>query len=234
MNINAELDTGDILLFSSKLTINPLSWAAELIKVFTKTPYTHIGVVLKDPTWISKDLKGLYLWESSFEGTPDPQDGKIKVGVQLTPMDEVINSRGHTITWLKKTAVPSDKFTEKHLIEIHKEVYDKPYDLCPGDWIEAYIRKDPDPQKCDRMFCSAFVGLIYVKCGVLEPNTDWSILRPSDFADEKCLKFTEGCSLQKLITIKKNSPSIFKKMCDIGKNKLDINRLICNNRTDTD
>jgi len=37
-------------------------------------------------------LEGLYIWESSWEDNPDPQDGKRKLGVQITPIKEVIDA----------------------------------------------------------------------------------------------------------------------------------------------
>ena len=85
-----KLKTGDLLLFSAHLSFNPLNIFSLLIEFFTKKPYSHIGMILRDPTWIKPDLKGLYLWESTFEGTPDPQDGKIKLGVQITPIEKVL------------------------------------------------------------------------------------------------------------------------------------------------
>lgn len=195
------LKTGDIILVSSNLTFNPISWLTEMIKVFTGSRYTHVGVVLKDPVWISDSLKGLYLWESTFEGTPDPQDERVKFGVQITPMSEIIDRKNCSI-WSKSIKTPGNKFTVENLVKTHKEVYDKPYDVYPGDWIEALIRKDPKPQKKNRMFCSALVGLIYTEVGVLESDTDWSIITPCEFGNEKQLKFTEGCSLGKLTKIK--------------------------------
>ena len=52
-------------------------------------------MVLKDPTYINENLKGIYVKTISYEGTPDPQDGKIKLGVQITPI-------GHFIDYYKK------------------------------------------------------------------------------------------------------------------------------------
>ena len=60
------LKTGDILLYSAQLSWNPMSWFGKLIEYVTKKPYSHVGIVLKDPTWIKPDMKGLYLWESSY------------------------------------------------------------------------------------------------------------------------------------------------------------------------
>ena len=46
-------------------------------------------MILKNPTFIDKNLKGLYLWESGYENIKDINDGKIKLGVQIVPFHEV-------------------------------------------------------------------------------------------------------------------------------------------------
>ena len=65
------------------------------------------------------------------------------------------------------------------------------------DWIEAFLQKDSKPQKTDRFWCSALVGYIYTKCGLLNEKTDWTILRPSDFSlSGENLKFINGNKLE--------------------------------------
>jgi len=195
------LKTGDILLFSAELTFNPISWFAKLIEVFTKSPYSHVGMILRDPIWISSEMRGLYLWESSYEGTPDPQDGKIKLGVEITPIAQVLKNSYDSTIWCRKINCPNDKLTVFNLMKTHSEVYDKPYDFLPGDWINAYIRKKGDPTK-ERYFCSALVGFIFTTCKILSKDTNWSIIRPSDFDDEKYLNFEQQCFLGKLERLK--------------------------------
>ena len=195
------LKTGDLLLFSAELTFNPISWFAKLIEVFTKSPYSHVGMVLRDPIWISSEMRGLYLWESSYEGTPDPQDGKVKLGVEITPMVQVLKNSYDSTIWCRKIKCPNEKLTVFNLMKTHSEVYDKPYDFFPGDWINAYIRKEGKPTT-DRYFCSALVGFIYTTCKILSKDTDWSIIRPSDFDDEKHLNFEQQCFLGKLERLK--------------------------------
>ena len=58
-------------------------------------------------------------------------------------------------------------------------------------------RKDSNPQKTNSFWCSALVGYIYTRCGLLNRETDWSILRPSDFSIEynDILKFINDCYL---------------------------------------
>jgi hypothetical protein len=181
--------TGDLILFSSNNT-GLFALFDRLIKLFTNSEYNHIGMILKDPTYIDKNLKGLYLYESSWEGEPDPADGKIKLGVQITPLKEAFkNNPGNA--YLRRLVSPCEKAYESvlcdaNIIEIYKKTNAKPYDLNPVDWIEAFFRIDPTFKfgKDKRFFCSALVGYIYQQLGILQKNTDWSILRPSDFSLE--------------------------------------------------
>ncbi|RZD41628.1 MAG: hypothetical protein CXT73_04595 [Methanobacteriota archaeon] len=144
--------------------------------------WTHSAVVLKDPTFIHPALKGLYVWESSSEGLPDPQDGKKKIGVQITPIHELINSyKGRGVIIVRPIHSEPNLFTDKNLKQVHDVVYGKSYDLNPIDWIEAFLKKDLNPQKTDSFWCSALCGFIYTKCGLLDSKTDWSILAPNDF-----------------------------------------------------
>lgn len=195
------LKTGDLLLLDYEGS-GIFGWFTWLIKYFTNSKYSHIVMVLKDPEFNGKKLEGYYAWESSYNGTPDPQDGKVKIGVQITPLTEIINhykKEGGKI-WIRRCNIPKDKstpFTQEKLSKIHDVVYDKPYDIMPQDWIEALFRKDNKPQKTDRFWCSALTGYIYAKCGIIDDTIDWSMLRPVDFALENAnyLKFINGFSL---------------------------------------
>ena len=179
------LKTGDILLFDFNES-GFMGIFNNLIKRFTKSDYSHIAMVLKDPSFIHPSLKGYYIWESSWEGKPDPQDGKIKLGVQITPFHEIYDKCVKTNSSITLRRVSNNSaFSEENLSEIHNVVYDKPYDIVPTDWIDAINRKDSHPQKTDRFWCSALVGYIYTQCGLLTNTTDWSILRPSDFSTEE-------------------------------------------------
>ena len=206
----SDLQTGDLLLFNYEGG-GFFSGISKIIRWGTHSNFTHIGMILRDPVFTDiPPLKGLYVWESSYEGTKDPQDGEIKLGVQINPLDTVLqnysgkgkvfvrklkrefkyscSSCGHTLDTL---------FTKDKLQEIHNTVYKKPYDIVPLDWIEAFFRQDSNPQKTDRFWCSALVGYIYTKVGILDENTDWSILRPSDFSlSGENLKFSNGNLLE--------------------------------------
>ena len=179
------LNTGDILLFDYEGggSMGIFSW---LIKKATKSNITHVGMVLKDPVFINPSLKGYYVWESGWEGTPDPQDGKVKFGVQITPFEEIFQNykKKNGKIYVRRVTCPINLFTTEKLLQIHEIVYDKIYDIIPTDQIEAVFRRDDNPQKTSRFWCSALVGYIYTQCGCLHPGTDWSMIRPSDFVED--------------------------------------------------
>ena len=177
-----KLKTGDILLFDNKGG-GVMGIFSSLIKKITKSDISHVAMVLKDPDFIDPPLKGIYVWESNYEGKPDPQDGKIKFGVQITPLEEMFDyyRKNKSKVFVRRIICYPSIFSKNNLEDIHKVVYGKVYDINISDWIEGIERKDKKPQKTDRFWCSALVGYIYTKCDILTPHTDWSILRPSDF-----------------------------------------------------
>jgi len=182
INNKYNLNTGDLLLFDSKGS-GIMGFFSSLIKKITKSNISHIAMVLKDPDFLDPPLKGMYVWESNYEGKPDPQDGIVKFGVQITPLEEILDyyRKNKSKVYVRKIICYPSLFSKNNLEDIHKVVYNKVYDIKISDWIEAIERKDKKPQKTDRFWCSALVGYIYTKCDILTPHTDWSILRPSDF-----------------------------------------------------
>jgi hypothetical protein len=274
------LKTGDLLLCDN-LQQKGLGLFGWLIKYGSQSDFSHIGVVVVNPdfTYLDKPLKGVYVWQSGTSEIPDAEDGKIKIGVQLSPIIDFIttykgkiylrrlhvhfvenciennttmitinitdlNRGGNTSTtstslvtrnrninrnllintftntfgyiysgfnilkylFYKSNQPIEDKdedededehkrgyryhyhtenpFTHDRMKEIHDCVYNKPYDIVVRDWIEAYCKKDPDPQKISRFWCSALAAFIYTKVGLLDEKTDWSIIRPSFFSSE--------------------------------------------------
>ena len=56
-----ELKTGDLLLFNNENNSGFFSWLSKLIKWGSHSNYTHIAMVLKNPTFVNPNLKGLFL-----------------------------------------------------------------------------------------------------------------------------------------------------------------------------
>ncbi len=184
---SSELKTGDILLCDN---LEYKSWGlfSWFIKFMTKSDFSHVGMIVVDPDFTDVTLKGTYVWTSGISDIPDPEDNTKKFGVQFIPYEHFISTYGGKIyvrrIEFKEMEEYKKIFNNEKLKEIHKVVYDKPYDVVVTDWIEAYCKKDRHPQKTSRFFCSAFLGYVYTKLGLFDDTLDWSILYPSYFSTE--------------------------------------------------
>lgn len=194
------LDTGDILLFSYRGNSTFFSIFGNLIKYFTGSEITHVAMILKDPIFINPSLKGLYIWESGYEGTPDPEDGKIKLGVQITSLHDVIHNYDGNL-YIRKLDKGRELIKDDILKDIHQTIYNKPYDLVPIDWLGAIKKIDFQPQKTDRFWCSALVSYILVKLGYLDKKTDWSVVSPGELSSKQSIDFLPCCSYSNDICI---------------------------------
>lgn len=186
-----DLDNGDILLFqNADTTSQVISIFDRLIRYFTKSGYTHTAMVLKDPTWIREDLTGMFVYESSVEPEPDPEDGQKKFGVQLTPLEEILRV-GSPEVYVRKVKKGRDLITEEKLKRIHDETHNTLYDFFPGDLLRAAFHVQPDrrAQHTDAMFCSALVTFMCVRFGFLPEYTDWSEASPADLSSQQTSQF---------------------------------------------
>ena len=189
------LKTGDLLLCDD---LQYSSWGifSWFIKFMTQSDFSHVGMIVVDPNFTDASLKGTYVWTSGISDVPDPEDNTKKFGVQFIP------TYGGKIYLRRIEFENTDEyhkiFNDDKLKEIHKVVYDKPYDIVITDWIEAYCKKDRHPQKTSRFFCSAFIGYVYTKLGLFDGSLDWSILYPSYFSSEnKTFSMLQKASLSK-------------------------------------
>ena len=195
------LKTGDLILCDD-LQYNSWGLFSWVIKFMTKSDFSHVGMIVVDPEFTDVPLKGTFVWTSGISDVPDPEDRTKKFGVQFIPFDHFIQTYGGKI-YARRIEFKTDDeyrkiFNMDRLREIHSVVYDKPYDVIVTDWIEAYCKKDPNPQKTSRFFCSALIGYIYTKLGLFDDGLDWSILYPSFFSTEnKTLSLLHDATLTK-------------------------------------
>lgn len=189
-----ELSTGDILLLKNS---DPnKSWFITLydtlINYFTQSPYTHTAMVLKDPTWIRDDLKGLYVYESGIEPLPDEEDGKQKFGVQLTSLDTVL-SVGNPEVYVRYLEKGQELITTEILKQVHDETHNTLYDFFPQNLLRAAFHVQPDKnyQHTNAMFCSALVSFMCVRFNFLPQKTDWSEVSPADLSSNQTSNFIQ-------------------------------------------
>ena len=195
-----DLDTGDILLYQTSF------WYSQLIEYFTKSPYSHISIVLKNPTWLAEDLtEDYYLLESGGEVFPDAVSGQMRFGVQVAPLRIVYEQYAHQnyghLFIRKLNSLVQKEELQKRITDCYKILRDKPYDIHPIDWIKSYydLKKPLDEikgeQRTDCFWCSALVCFVYCELGFLDKDIPWTVVAPSDFCcNNHRLKF-QNCQL---------------------------------------
>jgi hypothetical protein len=172
-------ETGDLLLYSSH------RWYSYFIEILGWSKYSHVSILIKDPTWIHPDLKGLYIFESGLENTNDVIENKHIYGVQLVKLDEALKnyksgSSGY-VYYLKNNFERTETFFDK-LKEIILSNDGKPYDLNIIDWIGARFNLQIVHKQTIRFFCSALASYTLTKLNFLPENTDWTIVSPKEFS----------------------------------------------------
>ncbi len=186
--------TGDILLYNSNTIIG------RTIELLSYSKFSHISIILRDPTFINPELKGLYVIESGSEKIKDVVSGKKVIGVQVIPLDYVLsqyqNASFGYLYYRKLDCVRDQKFNDK-MKEIVMTTDGKFYDINPLDWIKAKFDIEiGDEQKENTFWCSALASYIYVKLGFLEKTLPWTIIAPRRFSyyEDERLTFVD-CKL---------------------------------------
>jgi len=216
MNVLETLfETGDLLIFEGN------SWFSRAIEFCTRSKYSHVAMILKDPTYIDETLKGLYVLESGLELTPDVVGNKIRFGVQIQKIEEVLNTTSNVNIFYRKLECKRGEDFNNTLELIYKKIKDKPYDVNPSDWLRAevldqFLNKNSEKtysdaqkyveffankdqlQRTNTFFCSALIGYVFTQLKFLPENTDWTIIAPVDFSQDRLP--LQNCQLLPQIT----------------------------------
>ena len=102
-------DTGDIILFHANSGI-----ITKAIQCWTKSKYSHVGMVIKNPDFPGFKKDGLFLIESTtLETLPDVEDHKMKFGVQLHDLYNVLNTYPGDSYWRKLNCIRDSLFQKR-------------------------------------------------------------------------------------------------------------------------
>ena len=201
MPLISELQTGDIILFSYRTRRAP--YLMRFISWWTKCKYSHVGVVIKDPSFGSKPLKGIFLLESSRnESERDIFNGGHRCGVSLISLESRINNFRGKIYVRRLETERNSKFYQV-VSKVYQDSKNSDYDLSPIDWVQsAFGCSCIGSQKTNVFWCSAVVGYFFVKLGLLSEETPWSLLWPKDFSSKSQIVW-KNCKLnsEELISI---------------------------------
>ena len=172
--------TGDILLYNSQY------WYSRLIEWGSGSKFSHISIILRDPTFINKKLNGLYILESSYEDIPDSNTGEKVWGVQIIPLQHVIDEYQKSYVgnlYYRRLETEKDESFYNKLKECVTHTEGDKYDLNPLDWFKAEFQLDVgNTRKENTFWCSALVGYVYCQLGFIDQDISWSILPPRKFS----------------------------------------------------
>jgi len=171
--------TGDILLYNSNTIMG------RVIEIMSRSRYSHVAIILRDPTYIREDLKGLYILESGAENIADVVSKKKVIGVQVIPLayvlDQYENGNGY-LYYRKLECSRNDDFVNT-MKQIVNKTDGEPYDLNPMDWVKAEFQiQIGDEQKENTFWCSALVSYVYTQLGFLDKKLPWTIIAPRRFS----------------------------------------------------
>jgi hypothetical protein len=176
------IQTGDLLLCRGT------GWLSKIIEWVGTSSYSHIGILVKNPSFLCNTLQdGIYVWDSSYGTTPECEEGTIRFGVQLHRLEDVVAQYSHGSLFVRHVQAPRNDSFYTLLTQIHKEVHAKPYDLHIMDWIAAKLNMiepfalSPLWKHTDRFWCSALVSYIYVQLGWIK-DVNWSVISPKEFS----------------------------------------------------
>lgn len=173
-------NTFDILLFQGQDY-----WFSYIVEYATWSDFSHIGIVLKSPTWLDPSLTGTYLLESGSEPTPDVVSHKMIFGVQLTDLEKLFERYNGKIFHRSLESMPirenPDYYREK-MQQVYQLIKNKPYDDSPLDLIRSDLHaRLGNCRRINTFFCSALTGFVYTQLGLVPADTKWDLLTPKDF-----------------------------------------------------
>lgn len=173
--IRPKLDTGDIVLFSGKGAFS------EGIKWFSKSTWSHVGMVVHMPDW------GHFLWESTtLSDLEDFETGTLTKGVQLVVLSDRIKKYEGEIA-IRRLQVERTERMTTDLAKLRLELRGKPYEKIKLELIRAVYDGPFGQNTADlsSLFCSELVAQAYQTLGLLSEDLPANEYVPKDFSTER-------------------------------------------------
>lgn len=181
--IRDQLGTGDVVLFSGKGGIS------NLIKNFTRSKWSHVGMVLCIP---ESDM--VLLWESTtLSNIADLDTHRITKGVQLVPFSQRLQRYEGTAA-VRQLAVNRKQLNLDGLSTFRSEMKGRPYEKSEAELFKAAYDGwgGKNEEDFSSLFCSELVAGAYQAMGLLPKpanKNDKAVLpaneyTPKDFSDE--------------------------------------------------
>ncbi|NJJ38599.1 hypothetical protein [Paenibacillus apii] len=188
--IQSELRTGDLILFSGQYEIS------KLVEKLEGSLWSHVAMVVRIP-----GIEIPLLWESTaLTNLPDVLKNDHLTGPKLVDLQKRLETYGSDVTPYvppRYAVRPLDvERSEEMISSLHTLFTDLHGIPNPGEWemilevLEGRIFKIHS--KLDNYTCSELVAESYIKMGLLDPNAVINGFMPSDFSSDGHLQLLKG------------------------------------------
>ncbi len=172
-DIREELKTGDMVLFSGS------GFVSRIIQMYTRSKWSHVGLVIKDEWW---DM--LLLWESTTLSKIKTVHGRVRQGVAIRPLSEVIENYDGEVG-VRQLAFPLTDSQELTISELRKEFKGRDYEQNKSELFKsAYdFIGGKNEEDLSSLFCSELVAEAYQRVLFFSENKPSNEYTPADLAD---------------------------------------------------
>lgn len=187
------LNTGDLILCHGENKDGHLDPGLDgLIEFFTKSPWEHAAIIIKDPWWTTPKLEGMYIFQSGSgpNGYKDVLNGNVS-GCTLNHLNDFLANRDKI--YIRQIKGINWGESEINMFQTaFEKSHGKPYDKNVCSWIGSglgsffncrWLSKITTPPETENFWCSALVAWMYVSMKWIPKDTDWSSLTPEDLAN---------------------------------------------------
>lgn len=166
-DLSSELQTGDLLFFESR------GIPSKTIRWYTKSSYSHLGLVVLPKDIGESDLGNVVLVAESHPNVRDRADyrGRVSHGVQLCTVLSKLELNSYKRIAVRKLVVTRTQEMMDKLKQFFVETRDTPYTSNFVEVIKAggTGRFGVNESHLDSMHCSGLIAEIYIRWGLL-PN----------------------------------------------------------------
>ncbi len=171
--IRPDLATGDLVLFSGK------GGFSAGIKWFTRSRWSHVGMILVIPEWDT-----VLLWESTtLSSLKDVESNTARRGVQLVSFSDRLRNYGGEVA-VRRLRIDRTDRMQQALSSFRNEVRDRPYEEDTVELIKAAYDGPfgDNTEDLSSLFCSELVAESYQRMGLLPNDPPSNEYVPNDFA----------------------------------------------------
>jgi hypothetical protein len=181
--LREQLKTGDLVLFSGR------SWAARLVRGFTGSRWSHVGLVVRLPEHPQTPL----LWEATRASkVQDIVQGCAFDGVQLVSLDDRVAGYQGLVAVRRLQGVVTDAQARQRLDELMLAWQAKPYRNFVRQHLSFWVRGEQGLAFQKGGFCSELVAEVYRQWRLLPADMPARNYVPRDFASEAGVPLLKG------------------------------------------